>query len=556
MLKRKLALMLSVVVAASTFFTACSKEPKETVTPQGASQGTTKEGTKGSETTSKSVLPIVKDKMTLKILTSSSAVYPIGNEMPVLQELEKKTNVHLEFTLLPATNPLEKFNLIMASGDLPDLIAYNDVKLINKYGMDGAFIPVQDLIKKHAPNLTKALNNPLEGEKIPYKLNNWAEITAGDGNIYSVPLLSSANALGAAYGMRVDWLEKLGLKEPKTMDELYTALKAFKEKDPNGNGKADEIPFVSGQGSKTGRILPVINGIGAHIGLYIDEKDGKVKFGPVEPQFKEGLAMLSKWYKEGIIESDYLTSTRDQWLAKCTNNLAGFMLAWPGSGFSPVNTVLKKENPKAQFMPILPPGGKPKDSAISGTYLVPRMAITVSNKHPEDTMRYFDFMFTDEGTMFAAYGVEGLDYKMVDGKPVWLDRVVKNPEGLDPETARLKDGVNWQMLPYQIGWQSHIDAMKDAAPWSVKVWEMYREPGVLEAPYPTLNYNADQLSKRNQITTEINTYKDAMIDKFIMGVEPIEKFDEYVNNINKAGLAELLKIENELYDAYKKLGSK
>jgi putative aldouronate transport system substrate-binding protein len=548
MIKRKLALMLSLIIAATLSMTACKKEPKEAVNPQG--------NTSGNQTANTGGLPIVKDKMTLKILTTSSAVYPVGNEMAALQELEKKTNVHLEFQLLPATNPVEKFNLIMASGDLPDIVGYGAPDLITKYGMEGAFIPLQNLIKKYAPNLVKALDNPLEGEKLPYKLNSWSEITSGDGNIYAVPILSSSNALGPAYGMRVDWLEKLGLKEPKTMDELYTVLKAFKEKDPNGNGKADEVPFVSGQGGKTSRVIPVINGVGAHVGLYIDKKDDKIKFGPVEPQFKEGLKMLNKWYKEGILESDYLTSTRDQWLAKCTNNLAGFMLAWPGSGFSPVNTVLIKENPKALFMPVLPPGGQPKDSTISGNYLVPRMTITVSNKRPEDTMRYFDFFFTQEGTMLAAYGVEGLDYKMVNGKPVWLDRIVKNSEGLDPETARLKDGVNWTMLPYQLGWQSHIDAMKDAAPWSVKVWEMYREPGIIEAPYPTLKYNADQLSKKNQISTEINTYKDAMIDKFIMGVEPIEKFDEFVNNINKAGLAELLKLENELYVAYKKLGSK
>ncbi len=475
--------------------------------------------------------------------------------MPVYQELEKKTNIHLEFQLLPLSNHSEKFNLIMASGDLPDLVGYSHSTSIIKYGKQGAFIPLQDLIKEYGPDIKKALDNPLSNDKLPYKQNNWAEITADDGNIYTIPLISSTNAIGRVYAIRTDWLEKLGLKQPETPDELYQVLKDFKYRDPNGNQKADEIPFVSGAGGSTVTILPVINAFNAHMKLYIDTKDDTVKYGPVEQNYKEGLAFLNRLYEEGLLEEDYLTATRDQWLARTTGNQAGFMFVWPASGIGAVNNELQKTDKSFEFEPIAPmksaSGARYKDTFTAGSFLDYRSAISISNKYPVETMKYLNYCFTDEGTTLVSYGVEGLHYTMVDGKPVYTDLIINNPDGFDAEKARIKDGIDWTALPYQIGWDSHFQAFQKTAPATIKAWELYREPGMVEAPFPTLSFTDAEFARRNQILTEIDTYKDAMIDKFIMRLEPLEKFDEFVAGINKAGLPELLKITNDTYKRYK-----
>lgn len=564
MLKKKLSFILSVVLSTSLLVSGCGQKTQSDTTkdanPTDSTKGTTEAPTTANQS-GNSVLPIVKDKLTLKILCPSWSGIEVGNAMPVLQELEKRTNIHLDFNVLPATNPAEKFNIIMASGDLPDIISYTDKDAINKYGMEGALISVQDLINKHAPNIKKALDNPLEGETLPYRLNPWSEIAAIDGNTYTIPILTASNSTGPIWGIRTDWLDKLGLKMPETIDELYTALKAFKEKDPNGNGKADEIPFVAGLGNKINAVMPIINSFGAHMNFYVDKKDDTIKYGPVEKQYKAGLEFLNKLYTEGLLEKDYMTSTRDQWLAKTTSNQAGLMFVSPAGGFGPVNIGLKKLDPNFIFMPVKPfkgaDGQRYKDTAVAGGGIISaRISISIKNKYPVETMKYFDYMFSEEGTRLVAYGVEGLHHKMVDGKPIYTDQILKNPDGFDPEVARIKDGINWTMLPYQIGWASHMQAMKAAAPWTVKGWELYSEPGLVEAPFPTLKLTLDEISKRSQITTEMNTYKDPMIDKFIMGLEPLSKFDEFVANINKAGLQELLKLNNEAYIKYKKLGAK
>lgn len=500
---------------------------------------------------------ISEEKITLKLLTTEWNNVQVGSDMPVYQELEKRTNIHLDIQLLPLTDPEEKFNLIMAGGDLPDIVGYANNNALLKYGMEGAFIPLQDLIKELGPDIVKALDDPLPNDKLPYTQNNWAEITASNGNIYSVPLISSSNAIGAVYAIRTDWLEKLDLEVPETAEELYQVLKAFKERDPNENGEADELPLVAGQGGKTPTILPLVNAFDAHMDLYIDEND-EIKYGPVEENYKEGLMFLNRLYSEGLLEEDYLTATNDQFLARATGNKAGFMFAWPASGIGGATAGLQKLDPSYKFMPMAPlkstSGARYKDTATAGRFLQPRNAITIANKYPEETMKLFNYIFTDEGTTLVSYGIEGEHYTMVDGKPKYTDLILNNPDGLDSELARVKDGLMITSLPYQIGWDCNFQAQQNA-PWTTETWELYREPGMVEMPFPTLSFSDAELAKKNQITAEINTYKDAMIDKFIMGIEPFEKFDEFIANINRAGLPEMLEISNAAYSKYKEFGA-
>lgn len=548
MTKRSLSSVICFIVISMMLlsFTACGT--------------TTTGGTTGNSSEKLSGALVSKDKITLKMLTTEWAGITVGNGMIVYQELEKRTNVRLEFTLLPLTNPAqsEKFNLIMASGDLPDLIGYGNADLITKYGLEGALIPLNDLIKKHAPDITKALDNPLAKDKLPYKLNNWAEITAADGKIYTIPTISSTSAIGAVFAMRTDWLEKLKLKVPTNSTELYDVLKAFKEKDPNGNQKADEIPFVAAAGGKTATILPVINAFDAHIGFYLDTKDSKIKYGPIEAAYKAGLTYLNKLYKEGLIEQDYLTATRDQWLARTTGNTAGLMYAWPASGIGGATSGLQKLDPKFKFEPIAPfksaTGKQFKDTATAGRYIGYRSAITKSNKYPVETIKYLNYCFTPDGIILSTFGVEGVTYTMVNGKPQYTDLVMKSPKGLDVETARIAEGISWTSLPYESGWDSHFQAFEKTAPWTTKSWEVYREAGMVEAPLPTLKYTTEELTKRNNLQVELDTLVAPMIDKFIMGTESIDKFDAFVASVKKAGIDDLLKIMNDAYGRYQKFG--
>ena len=206
------------------------------------------------------------------------ANYPYSPDMPVFQQAEKMTGIRLKCVVpKSASDGMASFNLMMASGEIADIVnaptnspGWKRENFFT-YGMEGAFLALNGLIDKQAPHIKAFLQDNPDVTKY---------VTAPDGNIYHIAYIRDG---AAAHGwfIRQDWLDKLGLKVPKTTPELYQALKAFKEKDANGNGKMDEVPYFS-RGKETG-----IDALAILWDAYNDYHvvDGKVLFGPFEPQF-------------------------------------------------------------------------------------------------------------------------------------------------------------------------------------------------------------------------------------------------------------------------------
>lgn len=158
-------------------------------------------------------------------------------EMGMYKELEKTTGVKVEFQHPPLEVPQaqEQFNLMIATNELPDVIEASwgttSGAVIRYPGgpekaiLDKKIIKLNDLIDKYAPNLTKLLAAHPDWKK---------QISTDEGSIYAFPFLRGDDKVRVFFGpsIRQDWLDKLGLKMPTTIDEWYTVLKAFKEKDP------------------------------------------------------------------------------------------------------------------------------------------------------------------------------------------------------------------------------------------------------------------------------------------------------------------------------------
>ncbi|HOJ10292.1 MAG TPA: extracellular solute-binding protein [Clostridiales bacterium] len=500
--------------------------------------------------------PIVEEKITLKMLCQANQ--DLNNDMPVLQELERLTNVHLEFEILPAVSAerWERFAAAMAAREPFDLVTYQYRNDINKYGMEGVFVPLNNLIKEHAPNLYEKLKDPLGNEPVPYKTNVLQDITAPDGNIYNVPLISTANAIGAVWAIRKDWLDKLGFQSPGTIDELYEVLKAFKKNDPNGNGLSDEIPLgITGEGTLVYSLLPLINGFGAHITLYLDKTDDTIKYGPVESVWKEGMLFLTKLYKEELIDPDWTTSSKDGWIAQVSTNQLGMMYTWPISGIGAANIELMKIDKNYHFIAIppfkAPNGDRFKDTSTAGNIVVPRTAITATNKYPVETIKYLDFLFTDAGNRVLRYGIAGIHYDMVNGKPV-----VKKSLLTDTTGQAAKDGIDIAPLPYISLWEKG-DQFKAVDPNfnpEEDAHYIYRQPGMVEAPLPALQFLDSELYKGPNAFKAINSYAYSKWTPFITGEESLEKHDDYVKQIKTLGIDEVLKIYNSAYKRYKQLG--
>lgn len=145
-------------------------------------------------------------------------------------------------------------------------------------------------------------------------------VTAIDGNIYALPEVNDCYHCSMSQKMWIyePWLKKLGLEMPKTTDELYNVLKAFKENDPNGNGKKDEIPLSITQKSWRSTIDAflmnsfIYNPVYGSSSKHMFIKDGKLDVAFNKPEWREGLRYLNKLYKEGLIAPESFTQDENQ----------------------------------------------------------------------------------------------------------------------------------------------------------------------------------------------------------------------------------------------------
>ena len=181
---------------------------------------------------------------------------------------EELTGCKVEWTSPTNSARTEQFNLMIASGNYPDLIVnyWNSATDgAKQYAEDGVIVPISDYLD-YMPNLKKFIEENPEVAK---------QFTEADGTIYYAPSIRKDPELRTYVGptIRKDWLDKLGLSMPTNTDELYEVLKAFKTQDPNGNGEADEIPFAGiGGDSWSFGIGNILNAFNAHYSFYI--KDG------------------------------------------------------------------------------------------------------------------------------------------------------------------------------------------------------------------------------------------------------------------------------------------
>ena len=462
-------------------------------------------------------------------------------ELPVYQKAFEMTNVKLVGTASKnQSEEVQAFNLMISSGLIPDIIAYELTDELEKLGIDGGLIPLEKLVDEHAPNIKKFWE-----ENPKYK----KDAVAADGHIYMIPNYNDYDSISTSQGyyIRKDWLKKLGLKEPETAEELYTVLKEFREKDPNGNGLKDEIPiFLRGNTSKK-IISSLIDIFEAEYNWYV--KDRRPVFGPAQPEYKKAVRELAKWYKEGLIDSEVFTrdtSSRDYVL---NNNLGGFTCDWFSSTGN-YNSKLKEAIPGFDFSVILPVEyNGTRSTAFSRENYLGGWSISKTAKDPVDIIKYFDFWYTEEGRRLWNFGIEGEDYVMVDGKPKFTDKVLKNPEGRIPLMVLRETGAQYRLGMFQDGENERQWADSEA----VKAMDLYIKSGVVKPPMPILKYTKEEVMELSKIDAQLYSIAEEMTQKCILGVSDVDKeWGSYIRRLNSAGLKKAEEIQKQAYERFMK----
>lgn len=464
-------------------------------------------------------------------------------DTPFGKGLMEKTGVAITFQHPPAGGADEQFNLLVADGDLPDVIEYHWQSYPGgpeKAISDGVIVPLNDIIDQYCPNLKAYLDANPETAR---------QCRTDDGHYYAFPFIRGDDQLRVTQGLflRQDWLDELGMEIPTTIEEWHAVLKAFKDK----KGATAPFAYVYTNDQLTDN-NPFAYAYNTTRNFYVGD-DGMVHFGAAEENYKQYLQTMHDWYAEGLLDPDMLTSTYETVSAKVSNGSAGAAYGWPGSCMGVWSFAGMENDPNFNMQPCPQPSSEKGVPAKMGQIdnICPNqgmVAISTSCKDVETAARLLDWAYGEEGHLYYNFGTEGVSYEMKDGIPTYTDLIMHNPDGLAIATAMSHyirgnyNGPFVQDLNYLKQYYTLDGQKKAVATWTVETASKHTLPNIT----PT----AEESEEFSTIMNEVKTYRDEMTNKFILGTESLDNFDQYVETLNSLGLQRAIDIENAALERY------
>ena len=505
--------------------------------------------------------PIVKDKITLTywvpLNEKYSSVITNFNDLEMSKALEEITNIHIEYQHPVEEVASEQFNLMVASGNLTDIIEQNWISRPGgpeKALSDGVIIDMTDLIDQYAPNYKKVLEETPEGAR---------QAATADGKQYMMTGFYYGDAVAAKIMIgpqyRRDWLQRLNLEDPVTIEDWYNVLTAIKKEDANGNGDPnDEIPLISKGCSiscSNDNINVLASGFGVNMKFYV--VDGQVKFGPYEPEWKEYLMEMNKWYSEGLIDVEFVTTDKTMFDAKIFGDQAGMWFCGLMGDMGRFVKWCDEDCPDWEIAalpyPVDVKTGKAYNfsGGLVDIVCTTGANITPVNQHPIATTRWFDYAYTEEGHRLYNNGIEGLTYNLVDGEVVFTDLITNNPNGLDITRAIASycrsagtTGAHMPDLALMNARASH-PLQRQARD---EIWSQ----ASTERNMPSVTIKPEYSEEQAEILNEVYTYVDEMIAKFIIGTESFDNYDRYLETLKDMGIERAVEIQQISYDEFMK----
>lgn len=483
-------------------------------------------------------LPIVADgqevSCTVFVDDSSST-----GEWYMVDKLREDTGIDFNVEYYANEVATEKLSLALSSGDYPEMIGgwlLKDTDIL-KYGVSqGMFVPLEDYIEAYAPNIQQIL------DEVPGARET---MTAPDGHIYTIPYTVDAPKVDYQISINTRWLKNVGMELPTTTDEFYEVLKAFKEKDANGNGDPnDEIPLSFDPNNKN------INYMMAWFGASCDEngmtmKDGEVEFVANTEEFKEGVKFLNKLYSEGLIDPEAFTQDSSIWESKGGNDQLGATMCYASSDFMPYANGV---TPDWVSLPVLTSENcsDPKWYQDSEGVSTIRTQLVITNKtDPEDVgaiVRFWDTVFEPDYSIQIINGpIPEVVQKNDNGEYTKIDVSTLSQEEQDRYTwANL-----WpQALPKYVPLGFEIKTTPE--PYQEKDEVDAKYEGHLTGVLPSYWIPLDQADEMSEVQTAIQEYIEQTVAQWIAGQADIDSgWDAYCEQLNNLGLEEYVQMRKE-----------
>ncbi|MFM9328042.1 extracellular solute-binding protein [Paenibacillus mesotrionivorans] len=459
--------------------------------------------------------------------------YPASPSMqiPAIKYMGEKTNTDIDLVFIPHGQYADQLRIKFASGDIPDVYqtwGIADAEPIQ----NNLALELNELLDKYGPNLKK---------NIPQSA--WDAVTI-NGKIMGIPTPATRNAPAERLlYVRKDWMDKLGLQAPKTSEELLAVLRAFKEKDPNGNGKPDEIPFSAREKFTWLDNLFGMWGVNPDsFSIYNNEVIPSF----IHPNTKKALEFVKTLYAEKLIDSEFMTNTSTIWKQKILSDRVGMFnsnQSVGGTWFRDLKSSLK-DNPNADLMAIPTPVGTGYsgpvgrvEQPVNKTFILFKQS-----KNAEAVIRFFNWLASEEGNAYAAYGPEGQALTRQGND--WVHTSEKDKE---LQQAWRNAIFNIVELDSTINMVKQDEAILAHMKQAIEVSKKEGIPNPL-APMPI----PQSLLSQSELKWSGSLFQEA-VAKIVAGDKPLDSFDEFVAVWKKQGGEKIIK---EATDWYNRNGKK
>jgi putative aldouronate transport system substrate-binding protein len=545
-----LSLLVVALMITAGIFSGC-QSAAPTIAPTTAPAQTTASTPEPVETEEPALYPF---KDTVKFTVFTSVYAQLAQEKSeVEKELDRILNTDITYVKVPDTNYSEKLTALLASNNLPEVIIGGPMDMLVS---QDAIIPLDDKLGD-MPIMTAFLDKYNADNDI----NIYSYIRyAVDGKLYSLPEITGTK-VAYALSIRQDWLDKLNLQMPKTTDDWKNVLAAFRDGNPNGDGKP-VIPFSGYMGWAFSAYGIRTNSL-SHTGTYATNGSTDAyfvidngKYIPIfeHPHYKEALQYLADLYANKLIDQEYLVTNKSDnnrnelW----SNGTSGSGYGYSSNDVQIATQALQKVDPSKKMVGAPVPVGPYGDQLLPARRPIwASMHITPAaekNGNLKQILQFMDWGYSEDGIRLFSFGVEGKSYTMKDGKPVYIDPygkgwVDKRAFGIDNYACYFLDPDSYRQS-LMGGVATPEEMTIDSA---LNYHALYDNEKYLYIVPPSFS-----TASSAELGATVFAKLDENVDKVIMGSMTMDQFFTEYQQIKTDGFQ---KIADEMAAAYDKVNA-
>lgn len=446
------------------------------------------------------------------------------------QELMRRTNTQIEFIHPTQGREDQDFNILIKSGSLPDLIEKNFLRYPQgpTWAIEnGIIMPLDECIEQYSPNYKKVLEEHPEWDR---------QVTTADGTHYTYAWFRGDESLLFWMGpqIRSDLLEQAQLPAPETISDWEVMLRKFKE-------MGVKYP-LSGD---NWQLHECFSGAYGFVMNYYQD-DGVVKHGLFAPECKEYLALLAKWYQEGLLDPEFFSQTESTLQAKIIAGDVGSYIGSAGGMMGKSLSELRKQGASLMGVkyPVLHRGDLPEFVNQNYAYYPDTsVALSAQCRDVEAAARLLDYGYSQEGHMLYNFGIEGVSYTMEDGYPRYTELITNNPQGLYMQNAMsiyMASAYGGPFVQDKREYEQYL--LYDEQKQAVAQWQIHGEDHRVS---PSAWSNEEK-----EHSHLLDSYISESILSFITGQRSLNEYDAFLTGLRELDFESLIVKKQAAVDAY------